>query len=128
MMLNQWKSLKKIVTWNLLSIYQKGLQFRLGDWQVCLKSMIMPSRVWNVYGETMPSWMFLSNTSLEGQGVGNTISQGSYKIVDILILIQYRFDKLKIPIIISLSDKNRVTLKLIRKLVAKEDLTKIYFN
>ena len=24
-------------------------RFRLGDWQVCLKSLIMPSKVWNVY-------------------------------------------------------------------------------
>ena len=80
-------------------------RFILDDWKVCLKSVIMPSRVWNVYDETMPSWMFFSNASLEGQGRRNTIPQGSYKIVDILILIQYRFDKLKIPIIISLNDK-----------------------
>ena len=41
-------------------------RFRLCDWQVCLKLLIMPCRVWNVYDETMPSWTFLSNTSLEG--------------------------------------------------------------
>ena len=123
MMLNQWKSLKKIITWNTIDLPER---FRLDDWKVCLKSVIMPSRVWNVYDETMPSWLFYSNTSLEGQGRRNTIPQGSF--VDILILIQYRFDKLKIPIIISLNDKNRVTLKLMRRLAAKEDLTTVYMN
>ena len=59
----------------------------------------------------MPLWTFLSTKSLEGQGVENTIPQGSYKIVDILILIQFRFDQLKLPLNISLSNKNRVTLK-----------------
>ena len=97
-------------------------RFRLDDWKVCLKSVIMPSRVWNVYDETMPSWTFVSNKELEGQGRTNTIPQGSYKIVDILILIQFRFDQLRIPIIISLNDKNRVTLKLIRRHMGKEDL------
>ena len=48
-------------------------RFRLDDWKVCLKSVIMPSRVWNVYDETMPSWMFLSSSSIEGQHIGNTI-------------------------------------------------------
>ena len=83
-------------------------RFRLGDWQVCLKSMISPSRVWNVYDESMPSWVFTSNTLLEGQGVEKTIPQGSY----ILILIQFRLDALKVPVTIYLSDKNRVTLKI----------------
>ena len=32
-------------------------RFRLDDWKVCLKSLIVPTRVWNVYDETMPSWM-----------------------------------------------------------------------
>ena len=104
-------------------------RFRLDDWKVCLKSVVMPSRVWNVYDETMPSWTFVStNSSLERQGYTNTIPQGSYKIVDIIILIQYRFDKLKIPIIISLNNKNRVNLKLKWKHVAKEDSISIYFN
>ena len=80
-------------------------KFRLADWQVCLKSMIMPSRVWNVYDETMPKWMFLSNSKLYGQGVGHTIPQGSYRIVDILILIQFRLDKLNVPVTIHLCDK-----------------------
>ena len=86
-------------------------RFRLGDWQVCLKSMIIPSRVWNVYDESMPSWVFTSNTLLEGKGIENTIPQGNYKIVDILILIQFRLDALKVPVTNYLSDKNRVTLK-----------------
>ena len=81
----------------------------------------MPSRVLNAYDETMPSWTFVSNKEFEGQGRTNTIPQGSYKIVDILILIQFRFDQLRIPIIISLNDKNWVTLKLIRRKMAKED-------
>ena len=35
-------------------------RFRLDDdWKVCLKSVIMPSRVWNVYDETMPLWTFV---------------------------------------------------------------------
>ena len=103
-------------------------RFRLGDWQVCLKSMIIPSRVWNVYDESMPSWVFTSNTLLEGQGFEYTIPQGSYKIVDILILIQFRLDALKVPVTIYLSDKNRVTLKLIRRVVGKDDVTSLYFN
>ena len=70
----------------------------------------MPSRVWNVYDELMPSWMFLSKNKLYGQSVGHTIPQGSYEIVDILILIQFRLDKLNGPLTINLSDKNRVTL------------------
>ena len=87
----------------------------------------MPSRVWNVYDETMPSWTFVSNKELEGQGRTNTIPQGSYKIVDILILIQFRFDQLKLPINISLSDKNRVTLKLKnRRNLGAEHRTAIY--
>ena len=56
-------------------------RFRLDDWKVCLKSVIMPSRVWNVYDETMPSWMFLSSLPIEGQHIGNTIPQGSSKIL-----------------------------------------------
>ena len=63
-----------------------------------------------------------------GQGVGHTIPQGSYKIVDILILIQFRLDALKVPLTIYLSDKNRVTLKLIRRVVVKDDVTSLYFN
>ena len=47
-------------------------RFRLGDWKVCLKSMIMPCRVWNVYDETMPSWMFLSNTQWTIRWIHNT--------------------------------------------------------
>ena len=51
-------------------------RFRLDDWKVCLKSVIMPSRVWNVYDETMPSWTFVSTiSSLERQGYTNTIAQ-----------------------------------------------------
>ena len=90
-------------------------RFRLDDWKVCSKCVIMPSRVWNVYDETMPSWMFLSNNKLPGQSVAHTIPQGRYKIVNIRILIQFRFDKNKIPVTIYVNDKNRVTLKLMRK-------------
>ena len=59
----------------------------------------------------MPSWLFLSSLPMEGQQIDNTIPQRSYKIADILILIQVRFNQLKLPLNISLSDKNRVTIK-----------------
>ena len=36
-------------------------RFRLSDWQVCLKSLILPSRMWNIYDETMPKWKFTTN-------------------------------------------------------------------
>ena len=35
-------------------------RFRLSDWQVCLKSLILPSRIWNIYDETMPKWKITS--------------------------------------------------------------------
>ena len=104
-------------------------RFRLDDWKVCLKSVIMPSRVWNVYDETMPSWKFLSSLPIEGQQIENTIPQGSYKIADILIFIQVRFNQLKLPLNISLSDKNRVTIKLKkRKNLAVEHKTALLLN
>ena len=89
----------------------------------------MPSRVWNVYDEIMPSWLFLSSLPIEGQQIENTIPQGSYKIADILILIQVRFNQLKLPLNISLSDKNRVTIKLKnRKNLAAEHKTALLLN
>ena len=30
-------------------------RFKFGDWEVCLKSLILPSKIWNLYEETMPS-------------------------------------------------------------------------
>ena len=104
-------------------------RFRLGDWQVCLKSLIMPSRIWNVYDETRPKWMFQTNTDLEDELVEFQIPQGSYEVVDIILIIQRYMDALKIPLLIYLNDdKNRVTLKLKNRNIGKNDIYTLFFN
>ena len=70
----------------------------------------------------------LTNNKLLGQAVAHRIPQGSYIIVDILILIQYRFDKIKLPLTIYVNDKNRVTFKVKRKHVNNNIQIKVYFN
>ena len=40
-------------------------RIKLGDWKVCLKSLILPSKIWNVYDETMSIWAFQTHTNLE---------------------------------------------------------------
>ena len=90
-------------------------RFRFGDWQVCLKSLILPSRVWNVYDETMPKWSFRTNLNILGdaQGIEFDFAQGSYEVVDILDIIQDMLNSFNIPVEIFFDrDRKRVTLKL----------------
>ena len=62
-------------------------RFWFGDWQVCLKSLILPRRVWNVYEETMPKWSFFTNLDILGANFNGTdfnFAQGSYGVIDML--------------------------------------------
>ena len=34
-------------------------RFKLGDWEVCLKSLILPSKILNIYPETMSKWKLM---------------------------------------------------------------------
>ena len=89
----------------------------------------MPSRIWNVNDETRPKWMFQTNTDLEDELVEFQIPQGSYEVVDIILIIQRYMDALKIPLLIYLNDdKNRVTLKLKNRNIGKNDIYTLFFN
>ena len=63
----------------------------------------MPSRVWNVYDETMHSWKFQTNTTLDDQLVEFQIPQGSCEVIDIILHIQRYMDALNIPLNIYLT-------------------------
>ena len=39
-------------------------RFGFGDWEVCLKPLILPSKVWNVDEETMPKWSFRTSLNV----------------------------------------------------------------
>ena len=41
------------------TIYQPE-RVKLDEWQVSLKSLITPSRIWNIYDEMMPHWSLKS--------------------------------------------------------------------
>ena len=64
-------------------------RFRLSDWQVCLKSLILPSRIWNIYDETMPLWKI---TNFVGENdVGSKtfrFPKVSYEVEEILTIMQ----------------------------------------
>ena len=91
-----------------------------GDWQVGLKSLIIPSKVWNMYDEMVPKWKFSTNYG-EQEGVTYEFGfpQGSFEVDDILTIIQNTLDKFKVPVefsfimIKSKSEKN-----------SKEDISK----
>ena len=105
-------------------------RFRMGDWQVCLKSLIMPSRVWNIYDETMPKWKFSTNVG-EQEGVGYEFGfpQGSFEVVDMLTIIQNTLDKFKVPVEVTFNhDKKRVRIKLKRRNLKKEEYYTLDFN
>ena len=77
-------------------------RFRLSDWQVCLKSLILPSRIWNIYDETMPKWKI--TTYIGENEVGDKtfrFPQGSYEVEDILTIMQTLLDEIKVPVGIS---------------------------
>ena len=90
----------------------------------------MPNRVLNVYDKTMPNWSFRTNLNiLEGQGDEFDFAQGSYEVVDILVVIQQVLDSFKVPVQIFLNrDRKRVTLKLKRKNLKKNDFYTLFFN
>ena len=69
-------------------------RFRLSDWQVCLKSLILPSRIWNIYDETMPLWKIITYVD-ENEVDDKTFRfpQGSYEVEDILTIMQTLLDK-----------------------------------
>ena len=69
--------------------------------------------------------VFIKLTNRRKQ-IENKIPQRSYKIADILLLIQIRFNQLKLPLDISLSDKNRVSIKL--KKLGAEQKTALHLN
>ena len=105
-------------------------RFRFGGWEVCLKSLIMPSRVWNIYEEAMPRWSFRSNMNiLEGQGVEFVFPQDSYEVEDILALIQKGLDTFMVPVEISFNhDKKRVIIKIKTKKLKKDEFYRLDFN
>ena len=73
--------------------------------------------------------MFQTNTNLEDELVEFQIPQGSYEVIDIIIHIQRYMDALNIPLNIYLNeDKNRVTLKLKRRNIGKDDIFTLFFN
>ena len=102
----------------------------LHEWEVCLKSIILPCRIWNIYEEAMPRWSFRSNLNiLEGQGVEFVFPQGSYEVEDILALIQKGLDTFKVPVEVTFNhDRKRVTLKLKRKNLRKREYCTLFFN
>ena len=106
-------------------------RFKFGDWEVCLKSLILPSRGWNIYDETMPKWSFISNTDIskDMQGVYFDFAQGSYEVIDLIEMIQQKLDINSIPIRFSLDMyKNRVRIKLERKYLEESDVCTLLFN
>ena len=108
-------------------------RFRFGDWQVCLKSLILPSKVWNIYEETMPKWKFFTNLDVLGakfNGMEFEFNQGSYQVVDILEDIQQALDVYHIPVEIFFNEnRKRVTSKIKKTIFKKkEDYCTLIFN
>ena len=104
-------------------------RFKLGGWQICLKSLIMPSKIWNIYDETMPKWSFKTNTNIEDQMSEFDFPEGSYEVADILQLMQHVLSYYKIPINIQFNDKkNRVTLQLKKRYVNDSDYYSLFLN
>ena len=90
-----------------------------------MKSLILPSRVWNVYDETMPKWSFGTNLNILGdaQGIEFDFAQGSYEVVDILEIIQDVLDAYYVPVEIFFNrDRKRVTLKLFKKILRRRNI------
>ena len=106
-------------------------RFRFGDWEVRLKWLILPSKVWNVYYETMPKWSFRTNLNVleEAQGFDFEIGQDSYEIVDIILTIQQILDKYDVPIEITFnSERKRVIFKLKKKKFLRRRIIVHYFS
>ena len=106
-------------------------RFRLSDWQVCLKSLIIPSRVWNLYDETMPKYWFSTNVG-ENKGVKYeyAFSQGSYEEEDILKIIQTLLERYKVTVKISFNkdiQRSRMKLKT-RYLKTNDEFYRLDFN
>ena len=76
-------------------------RFRFGDWEVCLKSLILPSKIWNIYEESMPMWSFESSFPEVGMYKNNIFNKGSYEVIDILTSIQNHLTQYNVPIQIS---------------------------
>merc|ERR1711888_284354 len=73
--------------------------------------------------------MFQTNTDLEDELVEFQIPQGSYEVVDIIVIIQRYMDALNIPLLIYLNDvKNRVTLRLKKRNIGRNDIYTLFFN
>ena len=89
-------------------------RFRLSDLQVCLKSLILPSRIWNIYDETMPMWKITTYVGENEGGYKNfRFPQGSYEVEDILKIMQTLLDTYKVPVEISFNhDIKQVRMKL----------------
>ena len=105
-------------------------RFSLGNWEVCLKSLILPSKIWNIYPETLPEWMFRSNMDISKHGEMQWISCGigSFQILDLIDMFQTSLNGVGIPIKASFdSQKNRVNLKP-KKELGEDDSITLYFN
>ena len=105
-------------------------RFRLNGWQVCLKSLLIPSKIWNIYEDTMPSWQFKTNNkSIIGLSNHFEFPEGSYEVIDILHLMQHVMTFYKLPVNIMLNEqKNRVVMKLKRKSVDDSHYYAFIFN
>ena len=106
-------------------------RFKFGDWEVCLKSLILPNKIWNLYKETMSKWKLKTSLNIaeEVQDVWFQIGEGSYEIDDIIEFIQHILDVYYVPIEITYnSERKRVNLKLKKKNLKMRDYFTLYFN
>ena len=95
-------------------------RFKFGDWEVCLKSLILPNKIWNFYEETMSKWKLKSSLNIaeEVEDVWFEIGEGSYEIDAIIEFMQHILDVYYVPIEITYnSERKRVNLKLKKKIL-----------
>ena len=100
---------------------------------MCLKSLILPSKIWNIYEEKMPKWSFISNTDIDIsediQGVWFDFPQGCYGINDLEETFQTILDIHCIPINFSIdSVRNRFELKLRMRYIEESEVFTLYLN
>ena len=90
-------------------------RYRLGKWKVCLKSLIIPSKIFNVYKEKELTWCFqmVSGGVVKNEIEWQKLKPGFYDIGDVLRIMQRHIDKFAGPLKLQYSpSRKRVRMKM----------------
>ena len=71
-------------------------RLRLEKWEVCLKSIILPCRIWNIYDEYEIQWIVNQANGITIVSNEHDLAEGSYGIEDITHLIAQTLNGIKI--------------------------------